>query len=435
MKILNISNNDYDGAGKAVLRLNNSLNKLGIKSKFLVLYKNKDNKNTIAIGTGKSLREILKQILRSYLFVKFDLYRDFCLLLKCKIINLMNNLYYRPKNLFNFYNIPFNFNYLIPHIVEADVIILHSIQDLLKIENINYIHNKLKKKIIIHPLDMEIITGGYHFSFDCKCYITGMCNSKHHNCDFLAKKNYQKKIEILGKIPITWMASNKYVLKRILSSKIYSKKYHKSEVVYFGIEKQRYSYVSKKLSRKKLRISDNRKVLLFGCSNFNDPRKGAYVVNKVIERLSKSRIKSDKILLLTYGEINNFKIKSKNIKWLHLGTIESDYRMNLIYRSSDIMLNPSFDDLGPTTLQEAFLNNLYIVSFDLGLASDLIINNYNGNIVKNFDTDKFYQAVYKFILNRKSINKNISSQKTIKNLKKLCFEDSEAKYLLKLLTG
>ena len=140
---------------------------------------------------------------------------------------------------------------------------------------------------------------------------------------------------------------------------------------------------------------------------------GKPAIQRLTERLSKSRIKSDKILLLTYGEINNFKIKSKNIKWLHLGTIESDYRMNLIYRSSDIMLNPSFDDLGPTTLQEAFLNNLYIVSFDLGLASDLIINNYNGNIVKNFDTDKFYQAVYKFILNRKSINKNISSQKTI----------------------
>ena len=35
-------------------------------------------------------------------------------------------------------------------------------------------------------------------------------------------------------------------------------------------------------------------------------------------------------------------------------------------------------------IQEAFLNDLYIISFDIGLAQDLILNGYNGRIIKNF---------------------------------------------------
>ena len=56
--ILHITNNDYDGAGRAVLRLNENLNNLGIKSKVLVLYKKTKNNNIISLETGMTFKEI-----------------------------------------------------------------------------------------------------------------------------------------------------------------------------------------------------------------------------------------------------------------------------------------------------------------------------------------------------------------------------------------
>ena len=427
MKILNISNNDFDGAGRAVLRLNESFIKLGYNSKFLVLYKKTCNKNIQSISTGKSLREITKSIILNIFKVKKEVYFDFFFLFKAKIYSLIVNFRYSPKNLYNFYNIPFDFKHLQPHIVEADVIILHSIQDMISVEDIGKICDVYKKKLVLHPLDMELITGGYHFSYDCNCYRTGKCNSKKHNLELLAKENYIKKVKVLNKLPCIWIASNNYVLNRIKNSKMFSKKNHSIDVVYFGIEENRYSFYEKKIAKKKLNISSKKNILLFGCSDFGDLRKGTKVINNLLEKLNHSDVNLDSILLLTYGETNNFKVKNGRIEWVHLGTVNDSKKMNLIYRASDIMLSPSLDDLGPTTVQEAFLNDLYIISFELGLAPDLIIHNYNGSIIKNFDNDKFYNAVYKKINETKVMKKNLINEKKINHIKNLCSRETEAR--------
>ncbi len=426
-KILHITNNDYDGAGKAVLRLNNSLNELGYKSKLLVLYKKTSNKNTFPISSGKSLGEVIKLLLSKNVIHKRKIYIDLLFLLKAKIINIKNQLKYSPKNLFNFNNNVFNFKNLVPFIKEADIVVLHSIQDVLNILDINKIHTLYKKKIIMHPLDMEMITGGYHFSYDCKCFKTGICNSEQHNLSSLSANNYKKKLQTLREIPCIWVASNNYVLKRILSSKIYSKKHHTIHLIYFGIEKIRYQFYKKNDARRNLKLDLNKKIILFGCANFNDLRKGASTVNKIIDKLQKSEFDLKNLVLLTYGNKGNFTVRNNNIQWVHLGTINSSKKMNMIYRASDIMLNPSIDDLGPTTVQEAFLNNLYIVSFDIGLAKDLILNNYNGNIIKNFNTNQFYTAVYNKLKNKYIAQISSLNMKKLRNNKNSCSEHSEAK--------
>jgi len=426
-KILHITNNDYDGAGKAVLRLNNALNELGYKSKLLVLYKKTSTKNTFSVSSGKSLGEVIKHLLSNKVINKRKIYFDLFFLLKAKIISLKNQLKYNPKNLFNFNNHVFSFKNLVPFIKEVDIVVFHSIQDVLNVSDINKIHTLYKKKIVMHPLDMEMITGGYHFSYDCNCFKTGICNSEHHNLKSLSTYNYKKKLQTLKEIPCIWVASNKYVLKRILSSKIYSKKRHSIHLIYFGMEKDRYRFYNKNYARSNLKLDLNKKILLFGCSNFNDLRKGASIINKIINKLQSSEIDLKKILLLTYGDKRDFNVKNKNIEWVHLGNVNSSKKMNMIYRASDIMLNPSIDDLGPTTVQEAFLNDLYIISFDLGLAQDLILNGYNGRIIKNFSTDNFYNEVYKKLKSIKINKINSLNKKKIQNIKRLCSKDSEAK--------
>ena len=114
-----------------------------------------------------------------------------------------------------------------------------------------------------------------------------------------------------------------------------------------------------------------------------DKRKGAFILKRIIKVLNNSKYKKENILIVTYGDLKSFDVDNEFIEWKHFGYINSLVQMNLLYRASDVMINPSLDDMGPTTLQEAFLNDLFIVSFDMGLARDLIFDNINGYIIKN----------------------------------------------------
>ena len=193
IRVLHITNNDYDGAGLAAKRLNSSLNKLNIDSKLLVLYKKSNEKKIISLASGKTFKELSKFILSKYLFTNYHYYNELLKLFIFRLNNIFKNLIYRPQNLFNFEATAFDLTYFMPHMKNVDYLVLHSVQEIISIKMLNKIYEKFDLEIIFHPLDMEMITGGYHFSYDCNCYKSGICNSKKHNLKKLSKKNISKK--------------------------------------------------------------------------------------------------------------------------------------------------------------------------------------------------------------------------------------------------
>ena len=426
--ILHITNNDYDGAGRAVLRLNDNLNNNGIKSNVLVLYKKSKNNKIISLGTGMTLKEIFFYILKNKFLCKSSFYKDLINKFIFRITQIIFIKIYNPKNLYNFNKSIYSLEKFKPYIKNVDAIVMHSIQEIITPKDILDIYQTSGIKIIFHPLDMEMLTGGYHFSYDCDCYKTGKCNSQKHNMNKMSKKIYDLKTNLYKQIPITWIATNNFILNRIQNSKIFSNN-HNTETIFLSIDKNIYKPHSKKESRNILNIDIDKKIILFGCFDFMDTRKGAFLLKKITKTLDNQKYKDNKIMIATYGKLNGFIISNDFIEWRHFGQINSLTTMNNLYRSCDIMINPSIDDMGPTTFQEAFLNNLYIISFDMGLAKDLIFENINGNIINNFDVDQFvYTTINKLINN----NDDYSENRNILKMKELCSHDYEAKNFLKI---
>ena len=396
MKILHISNNDNDGAGRAASRLNHSLNSIGLDSRLLVLYKKNDDKYSESLGSGKTFKELLLFITKNFFLVKPASYYELIILFKFRFKLIIYNLYYKPNNLFNFQIIAFNLKHIIPYLKNVDAIIFHSIQEMISIEDIAKIYKEYNIKIIFHPLDMEMLTGGYHFTYDCKCYKLGHCNSIDHNLDVVAKKIYQKKIKYFSHIPIKWVTTSNFTKNRLLKSKIFNNN-HTVNTIYMGIEIEKTIRILKSDARKKLNISDDKKIILFGCFDFNDPRKGAKILNKIIQNYVIPKTDTNSILLLTYGTLNSFSFSNLDIDWNHLGYIETSQRMNLLYRASDLMLSPSLDDIGPTTVQEAFANSLPVVGFDIGFISDLINRDIQGKKVNCFNEEQFGKFIVNYL--------------------------------------
>ena len=223
VKILHITNNDYDGAGLAAKRLNNSLNKINVDSKLLVLYKRSKDQKIISLGSGKTFKGLFKFILSNFFLVDFLNYKELIKLFIFRSTNILKNLIYKPRCLFNFNDTVYGINYIVPHLKNLDFLVLHSIQDTISIETISKIHELYNFKIVFHPLDMEMITGGYHFSYDCDCYKLGYCNSKKHNLNKLSKQFYKNKVNYLSHLPIKWITTSNFMQKRVNESKMFNK--------------------------------------------------------------------------------------------------------------------------------------------------------------------------------------------------------------------
>jgi len=414
-KILHITNNDYDGAGLAVSRLHNSMLKIGIKSCVLVAIKKNENLGIHQLGYSEPKKKFLIDLLTFKIF-----------------FNLIDKVFlsiYKPKSLFNFNYGNSRFNQIKNYIEDYDVIVLYSIQAMLVPSDIVKIHNQYNKKIIFRPLDMEPLTGGCHFNYDCmgwkenceSCPQIGMQSRKD-----ISSKILKEKIDNYKDIPIHWIACNSYINDRIKSSQISSSK-HQFSTVFLGVHKDRYNFMSTFDARIILRLPQNKKIILFGCSDFMDRRKGAILLKETLQKYFSKKEALD-LCLVTFGETNGFTFDNIDIDWIHLGTLSTNYQMNALYQSADLFVNPSLDDLGPVIMIEAFVNKLPIVSFDIGIAKDIIINGVNGNIAKNFDIE-----IFSFLMkhNLDSLNKNFSDNVKIKKLYSQFRIESEASLFLK----
>ena len=134
------------------------------------------------------------------------------------------------------------------------------------------------------------------------------------------------------------------------------------------------------------------------------PGKGGHLVSSILKEFlnlknQNENIKNDnkEIIFLTFGRKNSFSINITGIKWVHLGLIKSDEQLCQIYRASDTLISPAVSCNGPHTVCEALKNNLPVVSFNVGIAQDVIKDEVNGNLIPCYDMKKFAMSLLKIL--------------------------------------
>ena len=424
MKILHITNNDYDGAGRAVISLHLALLKKDIDSNVAVAFSKNKNNKVFKISYGETKEQLLKDLISFKFFLNLSLFYEIIFFLKMRFFEKFLIFFHKPKYLFNFNSGISRYKKLKKLVGEYDVIVLHSIQNIIFPDEIVKLSEDLEIKIVMRPLDMELITGGCHFNFNCNKWKESCDNCyqlKSQGVKNPSRKIFAAKKLSYSKIPIHWIAPNNFIKNRLIESPLTSSE-HQFSSIFLGIDENRFKKVDKSIARDQLSLSITKKIILFGCSNFLDERKGAIPLKKTLcDHFDKSDYEN--ICLVTFGERNGFSFESANYEWRHLGMIYSDSEMNNLYRAADLLVSPSIDDLGPVIVQEAFMNEIPIVAFDTGLASDLVIDNVNGNLARCFDFDELGRLVRSNISSNRKQN---TSNPKIDNLLKECSSQSEA---------
>lgn len=386
MKFLLVTYNDSDGVGQTVVNLNSSLNKLGHNSRIILLNKTFNLENVF---------EIKRSFFKRSFFYFLEFFKK------------------RFSDLFSFGNSTINFNSLKQYIDEADIVIIYTLHKFLSVKMLSKIS---KRKIVyLRPLDMELATGGCHVNFlyenskECKKYLQG-CHScpKLNNLNFLdiSHKIFENKKKFFNKYKPTILLENKYTKSYYDESPITQNA--NNEVVHLAVRDSRKNVVKKNIARQLFEFDNNDKILLFGTYNLDAPHKGGRILGEILKlfadfcnKVNKSYLKDNTIRLVTFGRKQSFNLKIENITWTHLKEITGDKKLNYLYRSADVFLSPSTGCNAPSTVRESVVNDLPVIAFDNGEASETIIDNVNGFLIEKFDKQKFAEAIFKTLFEKK----------------------------------
>ena len=306
---------------------------------------------------------------------------------------------------------------------KPDLIIVYNNSNFINPELIYKIYNLYKIKFMFYLMDIEPLTGGCHYNFDCNGY-----QIKCNNCPAvknlitkLPKNNLKHKKKFISKSEITFISPNNKTFKNVYKSSIFNKKFHKNLLIHLGLDLSFYK-PQKRKSKK----------LVFAFRSSLNPRKGQLYIIKSLQYIFENHPEHiNKIELNIVGDssITNF-LDEKGFNYTFRPSITNEKSLVNFYCSSDFFINSSTQDLGPFMVNESLACGVPVISFNEGVATDLVKNDYNGFLINSFSSKKLAKKIIDILQMKKDKVKKlkINSRKTAKVF--LDFRDQIKKILV-----
>jgi len=321
---------------------------------------------------------------------------------------------------------------------KPDAIFVYWISNFINAQNIKEIHDITGAPIYWLLTDMGPLTGGCHYSWDCLGYevdcknCPAIINNTIENNN-VAFKNINFKKENLLKLPLSFIVPTTILEQQFLRSSLKTFNYHK---FILPIDTEVFQPIEKNKAKKYFSISENKKVIFAGCSDFKDERKGMNYLQKALNLLFEDKdIVNDEILILIAGKNIEGFIKELKYNYQYLSVLKNDFELANAYSASLLFACPSVEDSGPMMINESILCGTPVVAFDgVGIANDLVIKGQTGYLAINRD-EKDFEKGLKEILNYNEIEiQNISKKCSEISTKLMSKKELYKNHLLNLLT-
>jgi glycosyltransferase involved in cell wall biosynthesis len=266
-----------------------------------------------------------------------------------------------------------------------DIIFLHFNEHFLNPKNLYQLCKRTGAQLFVLLMDMAPMTGGCHYAWDCEGY-------KHNcgNCPGLVKRgrfdlsyrNLRYRKRYFGRMKVNLVAASNWQFRQAKESALFI-----DNPVYrilSAYDTEIFKPSDKKSARVKLGIPLHNKTIFFGASIINEERKGIKYLLDAFSNLDEELTKGSLFLLLAGNTTMDF-LNSIKIPYRSLGFLEPE-RLAEAYQAADLFVCPAIEDSGPTMINQAILCGIPVVSFEMGVAPDLVINGQTGYMVPVGDT-------------------------------------------------
>jgi glycosyltransferase involved in cell wall biosynthesis len=125
----------------------------------------------------------------------------------------------------------------------------------------------------------------------------------------------------------------------------------------------------------------DRKLVLFGSADSNDPRKGAGILLKALEKLDADRSEVDVVMFgperVEISGAGGFRVHQ-------VGKVD-EVGLRLLYSAADTFVTPAVEDNLPNTVLESLAAGTPVVGFDIGGIGEMVDHKTNGYLAESRD--------------------------------------------------
>lgn len=253
------------------------------------------------------------------------------------------------------------------------------------------LYEKYRCPILIITPDMHPLTGGCFYPLDCSGYYDECRNCPAATLDYqkiLPHNNVILKKRIYREFPI-YIGGNSAMIKDFTENGMFQK----SRCVNIGCvtNEDLFTPFGRENNRAEANFDEDEFVMLFGAQNIHEKRKGVDVLMKALEYYSVCLSKR-KVTLLVAGQTNGMSFDIKGLKVKKLGFLGAS-ELAAAYRMADVLLSPSLADAGPSMINQALMSGTPVVSFDIGVAQEIVIPGKTGFKAKFNDPEDFARCI------------------------------------------
>lgn len=292
----------------------------------------------------------------------------------------------RGKYIINFYEQKLFYktkNFLNKAKIKPDVIIVFFEHNFVTYQNIYELYKETRAPIYWLMYDMAPLTGGCHYAWECTGYkkSCGSCPALRSTNPFdLTYKNLQNKIERSDKVKIHIVAGSEYLYRQTKESTLFkNSKIYKTLTAF---NDNIFRPVAKVPLREKNKLPIEKKIVFFGAAWIFDERKGIeYLIDsfKILKDLLKDKPELDKEILLLVAGQGFDKIKDiLPFEHHYMGYLDNTRGIASAYQMADMFVCSSVEDSGPTMINQSIMCGTPVVSFEMGVALDLVISGKTG---------------------------------------------------------
>jgi glycosyltransferase involved in cell wall biosynthesis len=322
--------------------------------------------------------------------------------------------------------------------IKPDIIFVLFAKEFINAKNIYELGQKTHAPIYWLMYDMAPFTGGCHYAWDCKRYQNncGSCPGLYSSDPFdITYENLIFKKKYISKTNIQIIAASEWQYRQAKNSSLFSNKpVHK---ILLSIDPSVFKPVNKEEARLKFSIPSDKKVVFFGSVGLSDQRKGmVYLIEslKILKGIIK-RTNPDlekRLLLLIAGERSEGIADSLPFESLYLGLLNNTSGIASAFQAADIFVCPSIEDSGPMMINQSIMCGTPVVSFEMGVAQDLVKDGETGYRAKIKDSVDLAQGIYS-ILALEPDKYKLLSYKCRKLAMKLCTPDVQMENLERII--
>ncbi|SMO59849.1 Glycosyltransferase involved in cell wall bisynthesis [Saccharicrinis carchari] len=291
-----------------------------------------------------------------------------------------------------------------PWVQEADIIHLHWINHgFLSLSGLQKLF-ALNKPIVWTMHDMWPFTGGCHYAGNCNRF-TKACG----NCpllgspqqDDLSAGNYQDKKNIWNQAHIHAVGCSQWMAK--LAQKSGLMQQQQVSAIPNPIDTDVFKPLNKKECREAYGFPADKKLLLFGAANINDPRKGVKHLIQALSVLNHNHPHLRKEMeLVVFGKCNEQLLNNLPYKWHNIAFLNDVHKIVRLYNCADAFVLPSLEDNLPNTVMESLACGVPVVAFNIGGVPQMVQSGTTGYLAKSKNNDDLAQGIYHILYENES---------------------------------